>query len=60
MKIETTIKFLWDTNDENEDRTEQTFEEWAEYYKGLMVEDMNTLVINNEVLEAISVKEVTE
>ena len=53
MKVKTYISFEWDTNNENEDRLEQTPEEWAKYFKTLMVEDITTLTINNELMEAI-------
>lgn len=60
MKIKTYISFEWDTDNENGDRLEQTPEEWAKYFKTLMVEDINTLTINNELMEAILVEQIQE
>ena len=59
MKIKTSISFVWDTDNENEDSTEKTFEEWAKYFKELMVSDIENFVKYDEVMAAIEAEEVT-
>lgn len=57
MKIKTKIEFIWNVDDESGDRLEQSFEEWSEYFKNLMVEDIETLVKSNKLYDAIKIEE---
>lgn len=60
MKIKTKIEFVWNVDDESEDRLEKSLEEWSEYYKNLMVEDIETLVKSNKLYDAIKIEEEKE
>ena len=60
MKLKTKIEFIWDTDNENGDRLEKSFEEWSEYYKNLMVEDIENFVKHNKVYGAIKTEIVEE
>ena len=55
--IKTKIEFVWNTDDESEDRLEQTIEEWSDYYRNLMASDIEELVYRtNDIREAIQVE----
>lgn len=57
MIIKTKIEFVWNTDDENEDRLEQTIEEWFDYYRNLMASDIEELVYRtNDIREVIQVE----
>lgn len=57
MIIKTKIEFVWNTDDESEDRLEQTVEEWSDYYRNLMASDIEELVYRtNDIREAIQVE----
>lgn len=57
MIIKTKIEFVWNTDDENEDRLEQTIEEWSDYYRNLMASDIEELVYRtNDIREVIQVE----
>ena len=56
MKITTTISVEFDTNDINMDTTNWTQEDFESYYVDTFIEDIHTLINNDDIGDMVSVE----